>query len=370
MSQENADILVVGGGLAGSTAAIRLARAGRSVTLVERSTGAHDKVCGEFLSAEAMHYLQQCGLSLPDLQAVPLTKVRLALSNAVVERPLPFAACSLTRRVLDEQLLEAAAAAGVAVRRGAAVTALLPAAQGWSARLQDGESIHAQNVFLATGKHDLRGFPRPAGTHAGLLGIKMYYRLQPEQHAALADAVELSLFPGGYAGMQPVEAGAVNLCLLVRADRYRTMGSNFDRLVQHLCRSSAHLAARLTGATPLLQKPLAAFHIPYGHVQRTADQGLWRLGDQAAVIPSFCGDGMSIALHSGALAARHLLDQHTSMAFQTDLSQQLSSRLRFATYLSRTMVSVPLAAQIIRLFPQTLPYVASRTRIPEDVLLA
>lgn len=369
MTHRKTDILVIGGGLAGSTAAIRLACAGRSVTLVERSTESHNKVCGEFLSAEAIHYLQQCGTSLSDLGAVPLRTIRFATGSSIVEKPLPFAACSLTRRTLDEHLLKKAVHSAVDVQRGATVTSLLPLDGAWCAQLQDGSSLHASNAFLATGKHDLRGLPRPAGFHAGLLGLKMYYRLQPQQHAALRSAVELSLFPGGYAGLQPVEEGAANLCLLIEADRYRTMGSNFNRLTQHMVKHSPHLAERLAAATPLLQKPLAAFQIPYGHVQRNAEPGLWRLGDQAAVIPSFCGDGMAIALHSSAVAVQHFLAGRSSVAFQSELAHQLSRRLTFATCLSRTMVGFPIAAQMVRIFPGMLQYVASLTRIPEGVLL-
>ena len=56
------DNLVIGGGLAGSMLAIRLAAAGRSVTLLEKERAAHHKVCGEFLSPEAVEYLRQAGV--------------------------------------------------------------------------------------------------------------------------------------------------------------------------------------------------------------------------------------------------------------------------------------------------------------------
>ena len=48
---------MIGGGLAGSMVAMRLASAGREVVLLEKEREAHHKVCGEFLSREAIHYL-------------------------------------------------------------------------------------------------------------------------------------------------------------------------------------------------------------------------------------------------------------------------------------------------------------------------
>jgi flavin-dependent dehydrogenase len=360
--------LVMGGGLAGSMAALELARAGRSVVLVEKSKGPHDKVCGEFLSRESLHYLRRHNVDLLALGAVPIKAVRLITKSFAEQADLPFAAMSLTRRRLDEELLRLAIAAGVEVHRGAFVDGLDQEDGTWSAHLRDGRVFQASRAILATGKHDLRGRARPQGTHRGLVGFKMYYRLTADQAAELGYTVELILFPGGYAGLQPVEHGAANLCLLVHEDRLRQAGSNWTGLLQHLQEHSPHLAKRLQGATPLLDAPLAAASIPYGHMQRTAPDDLWRVGDQAAVIPSFCGDGMAIALHSGALAATHLLQGMSADAYQRRLHGQLATRLWAATRLSQMLVSWPQAAGIVRAFPALLAHIALMTRIPDKAL--
>ena len=369
MTAARRDAVIVGGGLAGGMIALELARAGRDAVLFEQSMGPHDKVCGEFLSSESLLYLQRCGLDLNGLGAVPITSVRLVTGDRTEEAALPFSACSLTRRRLDEELLHRATLAGADVRRGATVDALRQTDGAWRARLRDGDAVAASHAFLATGKHDLRGWARPAGLHNGLVGFKMYYRLSAQQHAALGHAVELTLFPGGYAGMQPVEDGTANLCLLIEARRLHTVGSNWAGVLDHLTRSSGHLAERLQAATPLRTAPLAASHIPYGHMQRTTEAGLWRVGDQAAVIPSFCGDGMAIALHSGALAATHFLGGGNAPTYQRKLRRQLGARLRLATLMSRILVGLPRAAQVVRLYPGLLAAIASATRIPHHVLL-
>jgi flavin-dependent dehydrogenase len=89
------DNLVIGGGLAGSMAAIRLAAAGRQVTLLEKESCAHHKVCGEFLSPEAVGYLNQVGINPLDLGASTIRFVRLSSKQKAVETALPFTALSL-----------------------------------------------------------------------------------------------------------------------------------------------------------------------------------------------------------------------------------------------------------------------------------
>jgi len=361
------EAIVIGGGLAGSTAAIALARAGRDVLLLEKSRGAHHKVCGEFLSHEAVHYLTQLGADLRALGAVPITGVRLAANTLVAESTLPFSAMSLTRRALDEALLQRAADAGVEVLRGEAVTQLAGHADDWT--VQATREHRSRNILLATGKHDLREWNRGPGKQSNLVGFKMYFRLQPQQAAALASFVELVLFPGGYAGLQPVEEGMANLCLLVTRDRLQSLSGAWPNLLQHMTRHSSHLAERLNGAAPLLEKPLALSSIPYGYLAPQTDEGVWRLGDQMAVIPSFSGDGMSIALHSAHLAARMYLAGESAEAYRQRAAKELTLGVRTATAISQGLVRAPWLAAAAALWPGLLRAVAVGTRVPSENLL-
>lgn len=362
-------MLVIGGGLAGASLSLRLAAAGQQVLLLERSRESHHKVCGEFLSGEALHYLREHGIAPESMGAVAIGQVRLATGTRLSGALLPFPAQSLTRLRLDERMLQAAVAAGVDVRRDVHATSLQRSGEAWEVALRGGETMRAQDVFLATGKHDLHTTPRPAGTHKGLVGFKMYYRLQALQADALAGAVELALFPGGYAGLQPVEDERANLCLLVDAAALRRCGGTWIALQEHILTHCQHLRTRLQGAEPLLEAPLTVASIPYGHVQYETEPGLWRMGDQAAVIPSFSGDGMSIALHSAALAARTYVCRAGSAAFQQELAAAMDRRVRLATVLSRTLVRQPWLAEVAHLFPALLPRIASMTRIPDSALL-
>lgn len=358
-------MLVVGGGPAGAGLAIALAEAGGAVTLVERESGPHDKVCGEFLSGEALDDLSRLGVDPFALGAVPLDRVVLSRGAISVSRPLPFRAASLSRRRLDEALLARAEQAGAAVLRGRAVRALRRSGCGWTARLEDGEDIAARDAALATGKHDLRGFSRPEGRQNGLIGLKTHFRLAPGARASLERTVVLGLFPGGYAGLEPIEDGLANLCLVIDANAYARLGRDWPTLVGVVGAAAPEIGARLVGADQLNSRPLAIARIPYGLVLGSGDSS-WRLGDQAAVIPSFAGEGMSIALHGARRAAAAYCAGEPSSVFQRRLAAEVGGQIRLATLVSRMLVDgrgQAAAAGLSRSFPRTLSTIASATRL-------
>ena len=315
--------ILIGGGLAGAAAAIDLARAGRAPLLLEREAAPHDKICGEFLSGEAVAALAALGCDARRLGAVPITRVELWSGFRHVAARLPFAALSLSRRVLDAALLEQAAAVGVDVKRGVAVRALA----GDGVQTSAG-AVRGGPILLASGKHDVRGAQRPAGPDE--IGLKMYFTA-PALHRQLAGRVRVVFFEGGYAGLQPVEGGRLNLCLLVDGARYRALGG-WPALQAELVTEPG--LAPLADAESLLARPLAISRVPYGHLAHATADGhgrpLWRLGDQAAVIPSFCGDGMAIALESGRLAAAMLAGGADAGAYQAALLARTRRPVRLA----------------------------------------
>jgi len=367
------EILILGGGVAGCAASIALARKGRSVTLIERELAPRHKVCGEFLSGEALEDLHALGIDVASLGAVPIDHVRLAAARRAAQAPLPFPAASLTRKALDTALIAQAVAAGVRVEQGRSVRALARTAEDvWQATLDDGSTREAPTAFLATGKHDLRGHTRPDDPERWV-AFKMYFRLSPAQTADLAGASELMLYPGGYGGIQPVEDGIANLCCVVQQRHLIRMGGRWENYLSKMQEHCPHLAMRLAGAEPLLAKPLAITHIPYGYVRRATEDGLFCIGDQAAVIPSFTGDGISIALHTARRAATAYLEGVPAPAFQPKLRSALLNQMRLAEFaadgLSNSLARAVLPF-CLRVWPGVMRVTARLTRVAQRAVVA
>lgn len=349
-------VVIAGGGLAGAAAACALSAAGTRAIVLERSTGPTDKICGEFLSTEAQHYLARLGLDPLALGGHSISRVRLVRHGDIVEAALPFRGVGLSRFVLDEALLHRAAALGAELRRGVHIAELTPDIR-----------------FLATGKHDLRGARRALDdAPEDLVGFKLYLKPTSAQLAALDGVVEVVLFDGGYAGLQRIEGGRVNLCLLIHRRRLAEHGG-IATLLASLMAGHTHLRTRLDGAETLLTRPLTIARVPYGFLHRAQPgETLFRLGDQACVIPSFSGDGMSMALHSAALAAQFHLAGASPTAFHRQLRRDVERPVRRAMQLyrlGRGVIGQSVLLHAVRLWPALLRHAAHATRVAQTALI-
>jgi menaquinone-9 beta-reductase len=360
--------LIIGGGPAGAAAAALIAAAGRTVTLVERNAGPTDKLCGDFLSGGAVAALLALGLDPLTIGAVPVRRIRLVHREAAAETALPFSAIGLSRHSLDEALLRIAEQRGATILRGQTVRGLERMSCGFTARTGSAGTLQADTVFLATGKHDLRSLARPPRPD-GLLGLKMYYRLAADQQAALRDCIELLLLRGGYAGLQLVDQNRAVLCLLLPAARYRRAAARWDILLDSLAAEAPWLIRRLAGATQSLDRPLAIAGTPYGHLHRAAREtppGLFRLGDQACVVPSLAGDGLAVALQSARAATSAWLGGDSATEYHARFARQASTRMRLASVVHRACLTPalqPVVAAACRAWPATLGLAASQTRV-------
>ncbi len=342
--------------------------------LIERSVGPADKVCGDFLGEDAIERLHTLGVDPAGLGAAPIQQLRLVHRDRVTEIELPFVALGLSRRVLDAALLRRAETLGTTLRVGTTVRRITRQRDAWQVHTRDcdapgnSDPIGSDDVFLATGKHDIRGLARP-GAAQGSLGMKMYFRLAPVQAAALLGSIVLVLFPGGYAGLQCVEAGRAVLCVAFSPARFRSAGGNWRALLTELTAASPFVEHILAGARPLLPRPLAVAGVPYGFLHRafgSTRTGLFRLGDQAAVIPSLTGDGIAIALHSGTLAARTWLAGEGSLQYHRRLGRDLSGQMRLAGLLHSAGTMGPLQGAALlgaQWFPGLLRQAARATRL-------
>ena len=311
---ERFDAIVIGGGPAGSTSALLLARAGWSVALLERKPFPRRKVCGEYLSATNLPLFDALGLGaiFRDLAGPPVTKVGVFAGSAALEAPLPAEhgdwGRALAREHLDGWLLDEARRAGTHVLQPADV-------DGWhregpEVAIRSGErELRAEIVIAAHGSWE----PGPLPTqlpHAtvradDLLGFKAHF----ENADLPAGLMPLLAFPGGYGGMVRGAGDVVSLSCCIRRDaleaaRRRCPGPAGDAVLAHIEERTRRLASVLRGARRL-GGWLAAGPIRPGVRLRTPS-GFFVVGNAAGEAHPVIAEGISMAMQSAWLCTQRL----------------------------------------------------------------
>ena len=360
--------LIIGAGPAGCAAAIALARGGARALVIDRDEVPGDPLCGGFLSWRTLAQLRELGVDPAALGGHRVEKLRVFSGGRMAEIPLPQAALGLSRHTLDTALRASAKAKGAEF------------VQDTIGELRDNCAVSrtkewtAESIFLATGKRDLRGAKRPPVSADPALGLRL--RLPPtERRSELLDgAIELHLFNGGYAGIVLQEGGSANICLALRKSALARAGNSRTGLLSSLAENSTVFAERLGEDWRELRIDTISA-VPYGWIARTTTPGLFRLGDQAAVIPSLAGEGIGIALASGQLAARYWLQGGASAApiYQRTFAAAARPPVRWGRTI-RHLIESPLGARIAVLAadfaPSMVTALAEHTRIAPPSLEA
>ena len=361
VTQHDFDIAVVGGGPAGTSAAITAARAGARVALLESGEFPRQKVCGEFVSAESLDVLSDLlrdhtGAQLVLHEAPSICQVRLILGRRLIESPVSPPGLSIPRYVLDALLWEAAQHAGACARSSSEVLSI-DGDGPFSLTISQG-SLIAASVILCAGRWSRFSDKSSLPPGPKWIGFKAHFR----ERSAFC-STDLYFFDGGYCGVQPIGDDAVNACAMVRSNRASSLEEVFP-LSPFLCARAA-LWQRLTetvSTAPLFYRTPEA-----------ARGNLLLAGDAAAFIDPFAGDGISIALRSGRAAAEHLCrfvqgESTLSAAaadYHRDYDRQFAPLIAAASRVRRLM-SLPtfLHAPVFELLrlPGLMPYLIRKTR--------
>jgi menaquinone-9 beta-reductase len=375
------DLAIVGGGPAGTSAAITAARAGASVVLFESRQFPRHKVCGEFVSAEALDVLAELlhdhpatGHELPRpgqtkatidqprleslLNIAPvLNRTRLWFRNRMLEAPISPPGLSIQRYHLDATLWEVAQAAGVSCRENCEVSAAhgdgpfhLETATG---------TISARALIVAAGRWSQFVADRALPPGPRWIGLKAHFS---EAHPSFT--TDLYFFENGYCGVQPVSSDGVNACAMVRSDRASSLHEVFG----------LHPALRERAANWV---PVIATISTAPLIYRTPQPvrgNIAFVGDAAGFIDPFVGDGISIALRSGKvaaeclcglLAAQRSLEDSVAM-YEREYAQQFAPLLAAASrvrgLLSLNGLAQSAAFEMLRV-PGLLPLIIRKTRL-------
>jgi flavin-dependent dehydrogenase len=296
------DLIVIGAGPAGCATAISAARAGARVLLLERAHFPRHKVCGEFVSAESLGLLDML-LTVDHRSLIAgaprISSGRIFSDGAEIPAEINPAAASIARYDLDIALWDSAIQSGVDALDDCTVKAVERSGPQLFRVATRSGVFEAQSLVNATGRWS---FMTPTSTRARAadnhwIGIKAHF-----YEEAAAPSVDLYFFPGGYCGVQPVTApekgskSLINACAMVKAD----VATDLDQVFQ----LHSALRSRSTSWEPVMSavttSPLI-FHEP-----EPVQDGILQAGDSATFVDPFIGDGISLALRSGTLAAECL----------------------------------------------------------------
>jgi menaquinone-9 beta-reductase len=361
------DLIVIGGGPAGTSAAITCARNGASVLLLERGRFPRHKVCGEFVSAESLDLLADL-LTPQDARlladAVRIPRARVFLDGRVIETDIDPPAASISRLDLDAALWSSAEQCGVEARQQVVVQTISGTDPFLVTTSVGG--IESRALINASGRWSNLNRPPTNGQHSGVkwLGLKGHF-----SESSPRASVDLYFFEGGYCGVQPVNMMAgleqsVNACAMVRADVASTLSEVF------VCHPALHERSRRWKP---LSDAVSTSPLVFSEPQPERD-GILMAGDAAGFVDPFVGDGISLALRSGSLAGECLLPFFTgklSLAeaardYRSAYERQLSPVFRTSSKLRR-MLSLPqiIRAPILSLLgksPAIKQYLVSKTR--------
>ncbi len=290
------DLIIVGGGPAGTSAAISAARSGARVLLLERGRFPRHKVCGEFVSAESLGLLTDFldsdhAALLHD--AVRISQARVFLDGRILRTNIDPAAASIARLDLDAALWHSAEAAGVDARQQ--VTAQSISGTGPFHVVTTAGEFQARALIDASGRWSNLRLASQNPIPEKWLGIKAHFG-----EAAVEPSVDLYFFEGGYCGVQPVSLnrepssrGRVNASAMVRADVASTLPEVFARhpALHERSRRWTRLSDPVSTSPLIFRNPLPEH------------DGILMVGDAAGFVDPFVGDGISLALRSGTLAA-------------------------------------------------------------------
>ena len=346
MAENQFDIIIVGGGPAGTTCAAFCAQSGMKTLVIERAVFPREKVCGDCINPSCWPVLERLGVAD---RVLGLTHSKLAevefigIGGRTVRFPLNASArgeIAVKRSLFDQLLLQRAVECGTEVRTGVTVTGV---ERGWRVNA-GGEIFSTQNLVAADGRNStvLRLL--------GLLPTAAKERVGIQTHVAaprgFGERVVLRFLREGYCGVASVGGGELNLCLVSRPQKIGALKKwaeqNFAIAPDQTWRT----------ITPLARDPVPS-----------SEDGLLLVGDAARVVEPFTGEGIYYALASGELAAKHLAQKLPPENYRREHAQLYAGRL-WVNRVSKIAALHPriasLALDAMRFYPPSLRFLTSK----------
>ena len=366
--ETNPDVVLIGGGLAGLTAAIHLSKKGLKVTLIEKSDYPRHKVCGEYISNEILPYLQWLDIDISELQPTNIKNFRFtSRSGQAAKAQLPLGGFGISRFTLDHFLYQKALANGCRVLKET-VSNVTFGADRFSVTVSS-QIIETKLVLGAYGKRSnidqvlSRDF---IAKKSPWLAVKAHFSGDfPD------DLVALHNFDGGYCGISKVENNAINICYLADYASFKKY-KNIDDFQQNVLFKNKELKSVFENATLLFDKPLTISQICF-EKKSPVENHILMIGDTAGLIHPLCGNGMAMAIHSSKIASELVLDFYNSTinsreelenSYTKLWKKQFGKRLFMGRILAKILRNKAITAIIISTvatIPKLLPLLIKQT---------
>jgi len=368
------DVIIAGGGPAGSSAAIHLSMRGARVLLVEQKKFPRPKLCGEFISPECAVHFERLRVADAMFAAHPAelaATVFYSRSSKNVRVPSSWfgttgVALGLSRAEMDERLLRRAAEAGAEVLEEAQATNVILTNQTASGiTIRQGASETTYNApIIVDGTGRARALTRRLAANANRARRErapmVAFKAHLEDTRIEPGACEIYFYRRGYGGLSSIEKGLSNLCFIASARDVRACGADADRVMRKVVCQNQRAAFTLKHVR-LNANWLAVSLEGFGRSSVAPMNGLLAVGDAASFIDPFTGSGMLMALESGELAAQAIgefLDHIPSISTLDQLQtvytdryrQMFNSRLTVASWLRRAAFIPGLAEAAIAFF--------------------
>lgn len=298
-------VLIIGGGLSGLTAATNLARNGIECLVVERNEYPFHRVCGEYVSNEALPFLKSANLIPGQIDRFPhIRKLCISACNGMsATMPLDLGGIGISRYTLDHHFYNVAAAHGAMFMLNTTAENIRFGNDRFTVTC-NGSDIEADVVVGAYGKRsrlDKQMHRRHPLQTSPYLAVKYHART-----SFPADLIALHNFEGGYCGVACIEEGLTNICYLVRRERLKIAGS-IPALEDEISRENRLIRQIFFDSERVWERPLVINEISFQ--TKTAVEGhVLMCGDAAGMIVPACGNGMAMAIHAGKLVSETILD--------------------------------------------------------------
>lgn len=329
------DVLIVGAGPAGSTAAQLLAKAGWSVALVEKSAFPRRKVCGEFVSATTMPVLKALGVDSNFMAncGPPVTQVGVYAGNVMLHgRQEDILGRALGREHLDMMLRDQAQASGAELFQPCSALDLDRRSDGFVCSLPDGRQIKAPIVIGACGSWNAKGvfaIPMAEPKAGDFFAFKAHFA-----HGRLpAGLMPLLAFPGGYGGLVQSDCGRTSLSCCIRRDVLVQIRSHYggkagDAVLRHILATTK--GARLALGDATLEGAILSTGPIRPGLRSCHDDGIFFVGNLAGEAHPVIAEGISMAIQSSALLAELLMSDR-SERYAIAWKRRFASRIRTAS---------------------------------------